>query len=397
MMFTRLWSNFKQPSQRNLFAASGLYLFYYIALGAFLPYIYLYYQMLGFTGIEIGVLAALPVLISSVSTLFIGGLTDKYHWHRNVLWVALIVCPVIIFLLSQAKAIAAIIPIIVVYAIFNSPIVPLLDSSAVEIAAAQSRSYGLLRVWGSIGWAVSSVVVGWLIQRSGFSWLFRIYIFFMISMFFLSLLQPARKIVLQSPFYAGLKDLLKQSKFLMFLVSIFLLNVASGGVMAFFSIYMNSIGAGEGLIGWAWALSAVSEMPFMAFSGKILKRIGSKGLLLVSFSAYAVRWMLMSFIHNPSLVLLVQLMHGLSFALMLVGSVNFINEHTPGGLNTTALAIFNTVAYGLGSMLGSLLGGFIDERWSLVVLFRVCAALVTAGLIILVIGQRDRRLNVRLN
>jgi len=378
----------RQFPHKNLINAAGLYFFYYIALGAFLPYIYLYYERGGLSGIQIGLLAGVPILFGSGSTLILGGLTDKFHWHRSALRLALILCPLAIFLLSQAKTFSALIPIIIAYAIFNGPIIPLLDSSAIEIASEQSKSYGWLRQWGSIGWAFSTVIVGWLIQKFSFSWLFTAYIVFMCFAFFLSFSQPPRNVDVQFSYFEGLRELLKQSTFLLFLASIFLVTLASGGVIAFFSIYMDSIGAEESLIGWAWAISALSEMPLMAISGTINRHIGSKGLLTISFIVYAVRWLLLSFIHRPDLVLLVQLLNGPSFALLLVGSVIFVNEHTPPGLNTTALAIFNTIAYGFGSMSGSLLGGYIFDQFGLIALFQIFSMITLAGLAVFVIGQR---------
>ena len=118
-----------------------------------------------------------------------------------------------------------------------------------------------------------------------------------------------------------------------------MLVVSSSGVLTFLSIFMDSIGTKEGLIGLGWALSAVSEVPVMMLSGRVIGKIGSKGLLMIAFIMFAVRWMLLSFVHTPFWALTIQLLHGPSFASFLVGSVTFIQERTPEGLNTTALAI----------------------------------------------------------
>lgn len=367
-----------------------------MALGSFIPFINLFYERSGMNGMQIGILAAVPVLVGAITAILLSGLTDAYRIHRMVLRLALFLCPLAIFLLSQVETFVDVIPVIIFYAIANSPIVPLLDSSAVEIANHNEKSYGSLRLWGSVGWAISTVLIGWLIQQTGIRIFFYGYIVFIYLAFLVSWFQPSRRDILRSTLGQGIKELLGQKTFLLFLFGVFLITITSGGVMAFYSIYMDSIGAKEGLIGLGWALSALSELPVMAFSGRIIKWIGSKGLLIIAFTTFALRWILFSVIANPYLALLVQLLHGLSFASILVGSVNYINDHAPVGLNTTALAIFNTVAYGLGSMSGSLIGGIIYDHLGLVALFQIFSLIAVGALAVFLLGQRsDRKLALR--
>lgn len=387
----RLQAGIRGYLQPAVLAAGGMYLFYYMALGSFLPYINLYYERLGMTGVQIGILAAVPVLIGAVSASPIGGLTDAYAWHHPVLRLALILCPISIFLLSQANTFLTLIPFIIAYAIFNSPIVPILDSSALEVSKEHKTSYGGMRLWGSAGWAVSTLLIGWLIEETGIRWLFFGYILLMSITFLVSLFQKPRKEVLQSSFRQGLKTLLGQKSFLLFLLSVFFINITSGGVLSFFSIYMDSIGAGETLIGLGWTLSALSEIPVMLMSGRLIQKIGANGLLVTGIIVFGIRWLLMSYITDPHLVLGVQLLHGLSFAAFLVGSVSYINEHTPGGLNTTALALYNAVGFGLGNMTGSLAGGVIYDQWGLPTLFRTFTLVALIGLGIFLAGQRASR------
>src|SRR3989304_5693263 len=73
--------------------AGAVYFFYYMALGAFLPFINLYYRGLGLTGVQIGVLAALPALAASPAALAWGVLADVLHVHRGLFRAALLLTP----------------------------------------------------------------------------------------------------------------------------------------------------------------------------------------------------------------------------------------------------------------------------------------------------------------
>ena len=375
----------------------GMYLFYYMAIGAFMPFINLYYERLGLSGVQIGILAALPVLVFSSTTLFWGGIADAFHWHNKILRTALLAGPLAVFMLSRVDSFPALVPFVVTYAVFTSPIIPLLDSGALEVATTHQRNYGDLRVWGTVGWSISNLLVGALIENFSIRWLFFSYILFMILTFIVALFRPARRQVLSNSLASGLKHLVIRRNFFVFLFSIFLVSVTLGAVNSFFSIYLDEIGAKEGIIGLGWALAAVSEVPVMLLSGAIIRRVGSSGLLKLAFITFAVRWLLFSFIDTPTLALLVQLMHGLSFAAFLVGGVTYINERTPEGLETTAQAIFNTVTFGVGSMVGSLSGGYLYDLAGMLTLFRVLSLVAMIGLAFFWVGSRsdkDLRMNV---
>lgn len=368
----------------------AMYISFYMAFGAFLPFINLYYERKGLSGVQIGILTAISFLVISIAAPLWGGYADAHNRHRSVFRIALLLSPVAVALLSQANSFLVYIPFVVAYAVFSSPIVPLQDSAALEVAEAHERTFGALRAWGSLGWSISTVLVGVLMQLWGIEWLFYIYIVFMLVTFLFSLFQPARKHVLQSSLRHGLRILLYQREILIFLFSIFLLAVTVGAVSSFLSIYLDGIGAVEGYIGLAFAIAAISEVPVMLYSGRIMRRIGSSGLLKVAFLTFALRWILLSFIDIPVWALLVQVLHGISYAAFIVGGVTYINERTPEGLSTTAQAIFNVVIFGLGAIVGALLGGYLFDTVGMMTLFRILTLVALAGLSVFWLADRSQ-------
>ena len=367
----------------------AMYLGYFLALGALLPYINLYYGRMGLSGIQIGTLAALPVLVASLATLLWGGVADRFTWHDGILRMALLVCPISVFTLSKANSFAALIPIVVLYALFNSPILPILDSAALEAARTYRDTYGNLRVWGTIGWSVSTLAVGALIEKFNITWFVYSYIVFILFTFLLSLRQSTRMPPLRFPVRQGLNQLLSPY-FFIFLLSIFLLTMTSGAFHAFFSIYLDGINAKESLIGLAWTLASLSEIPIMLRSGYIIEKISAGGLLKISFLAYALRWLLLSLISTPLWALLTQLLHGLSFAAFLVGGVTYIYELAPEGLNTTAQSIFNSVSFGLASIAGSLLGGYFYDALGMPPMFRFISLIAIIAFFVFYLSDKSR-------
>jgi len=378
------------PAQRSVIAegrglghARLMYFGYFLALGAYLPFITLYYERLGLSGMEIGTLAAIPLVVSSATALLWGAAADALRRHRLVLGIALLGSPAVVLLIARAEGYAGLAPLVAVFALFNSPIVPLLDSAALEAAEESGRDYGTLRVWGTIGWSISTWLVGALIQDRGTRVMFYAFAGVMALTFVASQLGPTRIRVLRSSLGHGLRRLLLRADMLSFLVAIFLLSTTTGAVTAFFSIYLDGLGAGEGMIGLSWMVSSVSEIPVMAGAAWLRRRIGTRGLLMTGFAVYAFRWLLFSIITDPIWALLPQLLHGLSFGAFLVGGVTFMSERAPEGLGTTAQAVFTTVCYGLAAIVGALGGGYLYDQVGMAGLFRVLFAVAAVGLVVL--------------
>jgi PPP family 3-phenylpropionic acid transporter len=353
-----------------------------MALGSLLPYLSLYYQRNGLSGVQIGTLSALGVLISSPAAILWSGIADRLKVHRRMLLISVLAAPFCVWLLGRTTSFGLFIPITLAYGLAIAPIIPLLDGAALEAARVHGRSYGEIRVGGTIGWIVSVAGVGLLIQLYDIHWLFYSYIACMALMLLFATSQSRRTESLRAPWSANVRLLLSDPTVIIFLVSAFIVMVGNGAVQNFFSLYMDGIGASEGLIGAAWAVASVSEFPVMMLAGRLMRRIGTPGLLKLSFLTYAVRWLLLSFIHDPAWALGAQLLHGLSFAAFLTAGVTYLSERTPEGLATTAQSIFTVVCYGIAALLGSLIGGYLYDHSGMTVFFRVFSLTTFAGLVI---------------
>lgn len=82
--------------------------------------------------------------------------------------------------------------------------------------------------------------------------------------------------------------------------------------------------------------------------------------------------------------------------MMQTGSVAYVDACSPKNLGTTAQAIRGGVMLGLGIGLGSIINGFIYEKFGSVALFRSTSLLALVGLLsglvaFMLIRQRARR------
>jgi PPP family 3-phenylpropionic acid transporter len=125
------------------------------------------------------------------------------------------------------------------------------------------------------------------------------------------------------------------------------------------------------------------------FAERILRRVKGRGLILIALSVYIVRLIIYSFIANPTLILITQLLHGFSLPAIWAASISYVAETAPPGLGATAQGIFQSVLNGLGSATGAYLGGVLLQNYGPSIMFQVYAALLFIALVLFgLLGKR---------
>lgn len=158
-------------------ALSGrlVFLFYYAAAATVVPVLTLYYKELGVSGQLLGVLAAIWPAGNVVGAALWGAAADATGRHRLVLALSIVsaVAAAQLFLLGSSFLTLA--PIVVVFALAMSPIMPVVDNAVLESLGRERSKYGKVRLFGAIGWGISAPLVGVLIDRLGLQIVFPVY------------------------------------------------------------------------------------------------------------------------------------------------------------------------------------------------------------------------------
>jgi PPP family 3-phenylpropionic acid transporter len=368
-----------------------LYFLYYAAGAALMPFLPLYYRSLGFGGRQIGLLTSISPLISLVGSPLMSGIADATRRHKRVLIASMVGAGIAAIVLSQTVTFWVIALLVAAYAFFNSPIMPLIDNAVMTVLGDRRDRYGTLRVWGAVGWGVVAPLVGSLSDRYGLIWPFIGYGLLVLLEVLVVLRLPLTSDIEQVQYWSGVRTLLSNRGWLLFLATVFLNGVAQSGVMSFLFLYMDDLHASQTVMGIALAVATVSELPVLAYSGRMLRRWGARGMLILSLVMYIVRTLGYSLVSAPWQVLVIQLLHGLTFSSMWVAGVAYAADAAPEGLGATAQGLFSAVMMGLGGMVGSLINGFLIERWGGAIMFRLDSVFAMIGLVLFLAAGRIRR------
>ena len=368
--------------------AGAFYFFYYAAMAALFPFLPLHYEQLGLSGSQIGLLVGIPPVLTLLGASLWGGVADATQRHRLVLGLAIVGTMAFALLLSSVALFLWLIPVVVAFALFTAPIVPLADNTVLEILADRRDRYGRIRLWGAIGWGAAAPPIGWLVEQFGLGWSFHGYLALMLICLLIALCLPVARVHLSSPFQQGLRTLLADPQWRLFLFVAFIGGAGLGFVHHFLFLYMGDIGASQSTMGWALTTATLSELIFFFYTDRWLRRWGVRPLLIVAMLATAFRLLAYSATDAPYLVLVIQFLHGPSFAMMWTAGVSYAGRLAPPGLGATAQGLFTGVNFGLAGGTGALVGGYLYEHWGSAAMYRWAGIAVLAGLLLFIVASR---------
>ena len=232
------------------------------------------------------------------------------------------------------------------------------------------RRFGTYRISGSIGWITSTAIGGLVAESLGIEVVFYLAtLLYLASTIFVQISisnQPSRKN--EGNTYGDFHQLIRNRNFAIFLATIFMANISAVTFLSFLSLYVSKLGGSDSVIGWAFSIAAIAEVPSMIYLGGLSDKIGRKPLLVIALFSYPLRLFLYTIVIAPSLVLPVQLLHGLTFGLFYVTSIALVSDVTSESRGI-ALGLYST-ASSAGSAVGSALAGVIEDSYGLINMYR---------------------------
>jgi PPP family 3-phenylpropionic acid transporter len=365
------------------------YFCWFTALGVYAPFVTLYYRDRGLDLSQIGVLLALAGITQIVAGPLWGLLADTLHLHRKLLPVAIIGAVLPAALMGMAGTFGPILILAGIMAVFSVPVGPLSDTATLTLLGEQRDRYGAQRVWGAIGWGVSTIIAGAIVQRLGLHAIFWMYPIVGLIAMLVALRLPGAELV-KTNVLGSARTLLRDTRWARFLFCALLIGCASSLMHGFLSIYLSQLGAGEEQIGLAYTLASLSEMPVMALAPIALRRWGPRPLLVCAGLAYALRLFILAIAPSPLWVLGAQLLHGLCFAALWTAGVYEAQRLAPPGLAATAQSLLSTAVFGIAVVIANIVGGVIYQNAGAPTLFGAAAALALAGAIGFMLPLQER-------
>lgn len=356
------------------------YFWYFAFIGAFLPYFALYLQSLGFSAGRIAVLMSLGQFMRLLAPLLWSWLADSGGQRVRIVvgaTAAALASFSVVFLTEDFLGLLVGLSIL---HFFWSASLPLVEALTLGHLAGRTENYGRVRLWGSVGFILTVMGVGLLLDvapiRSQLwvSWI-------LLAGTLVSALTLTEVAGHGSHATASIIDVMRQRKVIYLMASAMLMTAAHGTLYVFYSIHLVNQGYGKTVVGLLWTLGVVAEIFIFLWMPRISLRFNLRGILLACFALAVFRFLLIGWAVAFLLILVfAQLLHAVSFGAHHAATVAALNHWFAPGQQARAQALYGSVAYGAGGLGGALLAGWMWEGLGPGLSFTASALLAAGGL-----------------
>lgn len=349
-----------------------------------------YYQhTAGFSKVQIGILQTLPNFSSIVAPPVWGAVADYIRDQRRIHVLCIVTGTLFYFGIQLFSWSFGWTVFMVLMARFQRcPSGSLLDHAVLDVLEKVGGEYGKQRLFGALGWGIGAYVTGLVVARGGIYWSFWTQLVLWYSS--LLVLQRVPPVIYNdvdsaTGSYAALESSKEQESrsparaalfvesarlaateldVLVLLGVVFLMGLMYGVIASFLTLNLYNLSGGDPrIVGIAILCQTLSELPAFFFADKIIKKIGTVKVLIVSILGYAVRIAYYAVMTNAWGAIPFEFLHGVTFGLAWAACTQYIYSASPRGCASTVMGILNAVQNGLARALGTLVGGYFYERY----------------------------------
>jgi len=368
-------------------AARSLRLFYltnFAVLGIYLPYFNLFLEDIGFSGAQIGLVSALMPLSTLIMPAVGGAVADRLGQRRAIILMSTALATAAFAALLQARAFGSVAAVVALFALLRAPALPLVEATAVELAAGGGPPYGRMRAWGSMAFIVAALAGGPLLAGRGDAFAVPLILGLLVLNTASAIRLPADAPRPAGPPPAGtMRRILMAPGTLLFLAAGALSQAAHGPYYVFYSIHLEKAGYTATSIGLLWGWAVACEVLVMVQMARVLARVPASLVMIGSLLIAALRWWICSTSVSPAAMIAAQAMHAATYAAFHVAAVTHTHRLFGGPLGASGQGIYGAATYGLGNVLGMVLSGWLLETIPLPRLFGWAAWVAIAGAVLL--------------
>ena len=378
---------------------AGLMGSYDIVIGSISAYSVVFLVANGFDEFQIGMVTSLANLLASFIQPWLGGKVDRSVRLNLVHVNVMIVIPSLALLIGLFFSQKIFLLVAIMYTLvlmLQATLMPFMSATGVFLMNNGFKlNYGVCRAVESASFALTSTILGILITRMGHNSILMMAIIgyslylFMLRHLFKHYLQALFNHHIDNVKLNTVEVALKASEVSFFkkyahfkyiVFGSFCFFVGHNFINLFMLQIIENVGGNTENMGNAIALAAISEMPIMILFTRINRRIPSRYLMMVTGIFFLVKTTLTFTAMTVGGVYLAQVFQVLAFGLYIVAFVYYVNHEMANEDKVKGQSLVTT-AHTLGSVVGSLIGGWLINRYDVKYGLFFCIVMSVLGVI----------------
>jgi MFS transporter, PPP family, 3-phenylpropionic acid transporter len=343
------------------------YFLYYGNVGTVLPYFAAYLRGLGYSGEQIGVVQMLPSLLAPVVAIAWASFADHRASPQRALRLATGWAALAVLLLPVARAPWEVGAVVVLMALGDRAVVPLADSITLEWCRDDPRaSYARIRLFGSLGFIVLSVLVGRALTARGDRPADLVVpVVAVLCVAGYAVVARGAPSLARTAARPGPRDmlgLLRDRRLHLLLAAAAVHWASCAPFHLFFGVFVRDLGLPSDVTGIGMGVGVLAEIGALLVFPRLERRLPLSALFALAFLGSAVRWALLSVATGAVAIASLQVLHGLTFGLFWGSAMRALADLVPPPLRATGQAVFTAVVFGGGNAVGYALSGVGYDR-----------------------------------
>lgn len=341
---------------------SGYYFFYFAFIGAFSPYFGLYLQSLNFSAWDIGLLMSQMQLMRLFGPNLWGWLADRFGRRMLIIRLAALISLAGFSAFFWLDKLPGMLVAMALLAFFWSAALPLVETLTFDHLREERGRYSRIRLWGSIGFIVAVMLTGALLDIAPPVAVVWVCWGVLLGILVFALAVPEAPLVAHATADQSIGQILRQPRVRALMAACFAMSAAHGAFYVFYSIHLAGHGYSKTEVGSLWSLGVLAEIVIFMLMARLSLRFSLRLILLASFAAAVLRFLLMGWgVESVVIMVLVQLLHGLTFGAYHASAIAAVNEWFPGRAQGRGQALYSSLSFGAGGLVGALISGHTWE------------------------------------
>jgi MFS transporter, PPP family, 3-phenylpropionic acid transporter len=335
------------------------YIALFLIVGFQLPFWPVWLSHKGLSLEQIGVIVSAPIWVKIFFIPLFASLADHLGRRKALLVFLSAISFGMYQLYFFADGFWQILIIGILIGVFASPYAALGDNLVLTLARSHKIDYARVRLWGSIAFIVASVGGGWMLDGHSPDNILIVIVGSALLLLISCMVLPDARTYRPVKSKKRLWLLLQDRRFLAFLIAAGLVQASHAVLYTSGTLQWQSQGISDTAIGLLWAEGVLVEIILFAFATILFRKFTPIQLLLMGGLAGLLRWSFMGFAPGLEFLLMLQVLHGFTFALAHLGAMRFIAETVPLEMSARAQGLYSAISVGLIMGAGLFLSGYL--------------------------------------
>ena len=332
------------PATRIAIRLALFYVAMFGSIGIFLPYWPVWLESRGLSPGEIGAVIGVSFWARILTTLLVPLKAEQWGKRRLAMVVAGSIAVVGLMLFALVERFWLFVLLAIVTGGAWAVILPIGEGISLNQTHRHGIDFARVRLWGSVAFIVASVLCGLWLGRTNPAMILPVIVVTtaMVVLTSAMLPEPISHGRAEAP---RLRLLLARPELIRLMFASGLIQASHALLYGFASIHWLALGQSERAVGWLWAEGVIAEVLLFALGTWLLRRMTPEKLLLLAGLITVLRWIGTAFASDLWLLILLQALHGASFAATYLATMYFLRATVSPDQQSSVQGIYTAIGY----------------------------------------------------